>query len=208
MPPTSPQLASVIRIFARQGWHCEPVPGHEVIRAGFDAYHTRVELIAQAFPDVNALSVVTETPLPLDRPHRSVLLELLARANKRLTLGGFEYDLDRQQLVFRVTNVFARADYEPEIVTGMVHCAIAEMDRLTPCAAILRATPSAHLPTLDTAALLEREDLIPQPPAASAMPRTSLASGPAPCEARPDAPTVVDNLDAGVGRRVGGPAGE
>lgn len=155
-PPPSPQFASVQRTFARNGWHCEPVTGRDVLRAGFEAYHTRLDLIAQAFPDLNALSVVTETPLPLHRPHRAALLELLARANKRLTLGGFEYDLDRQQLVFRVTNVFERAEFDADIVTGMVHCAIAEMDRLTPCTALLRDTPATELATLDTAALLER----------------------------------------------------
>ena len=38
--------------------------------------------------------------MPVGGAHLPALLELLARANKPLTLGGFEYDLDRGMLVF------------------------------------------------------------------------------------------------------------
>ena len=66
MRPHSQQILSVEEAFGRNGWHCELVEGREVIRAGFDAHHTRVDLVAQAYPQLNALSVVTETPLRLD----------------------------------------------------------------------------------------------------------------------------------------------
>ena len=164
MRPHSQQILSVEEAFGRQGWHCELVDGREVIRAGFDAHHTRIDLVAQAYPSLNALSVVTESPLRLDAAHLPPLLELLARANKALTLGGFEYDLDRALLVFRITNLFEREKFDGDIISSMVHCAIAELDRITPYAAIVRNTPADLLEDLDLVRLLQREDVIPPVP--------------------------------------------
>ncbi len=160
----SRQILTVEEIFGSHGWHCELVEGRDVLRAGFDAHHTRVDLIAQAFPQLNALVIVSESPMPLDEEHIPPVLELLARANKQLTLGGFEYDLDREFLVFRTTNLFEREKYDADIVSSMVHCAIAELDRLIPYAAIVRDTPSDLLADLDIGRLLMREDIIPPVP--------------------------------------------
>jgi hypothetical protein len=164
MRPPSRQILSVEEAFGKQGWHCEIVEGRDVIRAGFDAHHTRVDLIAQAFPQLNALVVVSESPMPLDDDHRPVVLELLARANKQLTLGGFEYDMDREFLVFRTTNLFEREKYDADIISSMVHCAIAELDRITPYVAIVRDTHADLLDDLDLIRLLMREDVIPPVP--------------------------------------------
>jgi hypothetical protein len=97
-------------------------------------------------------------------PQMPALLELLMRANKQLTLGGFEYDLDREMLVFRVTNLFEREKFDADIVVSMVHCAIAELDRIVPYAATVRSTPADLIADLDLQRLLEREDLIPPVP--------------------------------------------
>lgn len=164
MRPHSRQILTVEEVFGANGWHCELVEGREVLRAGFEAHHTRVDLIAQAYPQLNALAVVAESPMPLDREHLPYLLELLARANKPLTLGGFEYDLDRGLLVFRVTNLFERERYDADIISSMVHCAIAELDRIVPYAAIVRDTRADLLPDLDLQRLLAREDVIPPVP--------------------------------------------
>jgi hypothetical protein len=164
MRPHSQQILSVQDTFGRNGWHCELVDGRDVIRAGFDAHHTRIDLMAQAYASLNALSVVTECPLRLDAGHLPVALELLARANKQLTLGGFEYDLDRALLVFRITNLFEREKFDGDIISSMVHCAIAELDRITPYAAIVRDTPAQELDELDLVELLQREDVIPPVP--------------------------------------------
>ena len=94
--------------------------------------------------------------MPLDEEHLPSVLELLARANKQLTLGGFEYDLDREFLVFRITNLFEREKYDSDIISSMVHCAIAELDRITPYAAIVRDTPGDLLDDLDLGRLLMR----------------------------------------------------
>jgi hypothetical protein len=160
----SRQILTVEEAFGENGWHCELVEGRDVLRAGFDAHHTRVDLIAQAYPQLNALTIVTESPLQLDEEHLHAVLELLARANKQLTLGGFEYDLDREFLVFRITNLFEREKFDRDIISSMVHCAIAELDRLTPYAAIVRNTAADLLPDLDLNRLLMREDLIPPVP--------------------------------------------
>lgn len=162
----SRQILSVEETFGQNGWHCELVEGRDVLRAGFEAHHTRVELIAQAHAPINALTIVSESPMPLGEAHLPVVLELLARANKQLTLGGFEYDLDREMLVFRMTNLFERERYDSDIVVSMVHCAIAELDRITPYAATVGNTPEGILPNLDLLELLQREDLIPPVPEA------------------------------------------
>ena len=164
MRPHSRQILSVEEAFGKQGWHCELVEGRDVLRTGFEAHHTRIDLIAQAHPQLNALAVVSESPMPVSEAHLPVLLELLTRANKALTLGGFEYDMDRSMLVFRITNLFERERYDPDIVSSMVHCAVAELDRITPYAAIVRSTAPDLLANLDVERLLQREDVIPPVP--------------------------------------------
>jgi hypothetical protein len=164
MRPHSRQILSVEETFGQNGWYCELIEGRDVLQAGFDAHHTRVSMIAQAYPQLNALSIVSETKMPVDDDHRPVLLELLARANKQLTLGGFEYDLDREFLVFRITNLFDREKFDSDIISSMVHCAIAELDRLTPYAAIVQNTAVDLLEDLDVTRLLMREDIIPPVP--------------------------------------------
>jgi len=161
MRPPSLQLQSVADAFGRQGWHCDPVDGRDVIEANFEAHHTHIHLHAQVFPHLNALAVVAESPLVPGPAHLPPTLELLMRANKQLTLGAFEFDFDRNQLVFRITNLFDREKFDADIVSSMVHCAIAEIDRLTPLLGILLKTPPDLLADLSLPLLLEREDLLP-----------------------------------------------
>jgi hypothetical protein len=164
MRPPSLQILSVEEAFGRNSWHCEAVEGRDVQRSLFSGHHTRIELVAQAYPPLNALAVIGEMPLPLSEDHVPFVLELLARANKSLNLGGFEFDLDRNRLVFRITNLFDRERYDADIVTSMVHCAVAELDRLAPYATTVVRTPPDLLDDLDIARLLQREDLIPPVP--------------------------------------------
>lgn len=162
-PPTT-QLQSVIEAFGHQGWQCEPIEGREVIQTGFEAHHTHIHLLAQVFPQLNALAILAETPMSFDSRRRPLALELLTRANKQLTLGGFEYDLDREVLVFRITNLFERDKFDRDLISSMVHCAIAELDRLTPLAGVLNQTADDLLSDLSLPFLLEREDLLPPIP--------------------------------------------
>ncbi|BDS06542.1 hypothetical protein NT6N_15820 [Oceaniferula spumae] len=164
MRPTSIQIQSVMDAFGKQSWQFEHLEGKDVIRTAFEAYHTQVHLHAQAFPQLNALSIVGETPLDLDDENEIVVLELLARANKKITLGSLEYDLDRAQLMFRITNLFERDKFDADIISSMVHAAIAEVDRITPYAAIVQQTPADLLDDLSVERLLMREDLIPPVP--------------------------------------------
>lgn len=164
MRPHSRQILSVEETFGKNGWHCELVEDRDVLRAGFEAHHTRVDLIAQAHPQLNALSVVSESPMPMEPTRIPYLLELLTRANKQLTLGGFEYDLDRNHIVFRITNLFEKERFDADIISSMVHCAIAEIDRIIPYAATVRQTRADLIANLDLERLLLREDLIPPIP--------------------------------------------
>ncbi len=135
-----------------------------MLRTVFEAHHTRVELIAQAYPELNALAVLGETTVNAGEECLPYILELLARANKPLILGGFEYDIERGRVVFRVSNIFEREKYDADIVSSMVHCAIAETDRITPYVSIVAGTPADLLPDLDLARLLMREDVLPPVP--------------------------------------------
>ncbi|MCW1886744.1 YbjN domain-containing protein [Luteolibacter flavescens] len=164
MRPPSRQILTVEEAFGANGWHCELVEGRDVLRSVFTGHHTRIEMTVQAYTPMNALAVIGEMPLPLDDGHRPYVLELLARANKTLNLGGFEYDLDRERLVFRITNLFDKERYDADIVSSMVHCTVAELDRLAPYALTVVRTPEDLLDDLDLKRLLQREDLIPPVP--------------------------------------------
>ena len=164
MRPPSLQTQSVSDAFNQQDWQHEIIEGREVITTAFDAHHTRVQLFAQAFTQLNALSIVGETAMPMDEEKIPFLLELLHRANKQMNLGGLEYDLDRQRVVFRITNIFEREKYDADIISTMAHCTIAEVDRITPYCSIIQQTPNDLIDDLNIERLLLREDLIPPVP--------------------------------------------
>ena len=164
MRPHSRQILSVEEVFGKNGWHTELVEGRDVLRAGFEAHHTRVDLVAQAFTELNALSVVSESPMFIAELQMPAVLELLMRANKQLTLGSFEYDIDREMIVFRITNLFEREVFDADIVSSMVHCAIAELDRIVPYVSIVRGTAADLIEDLDLERLLQREDVLPPVP--------------------------------------------
>ena len=121
----SRQLHSVIDAFGKQGWHCEQIENREVVTSAFEAHHTHIHLHAQAFPNLNSLAVVAESPMTFDEERMPLALELIMRANKQLTLGNFEYDFDRNLVVFRITNLFDKEVYDADIISSMVHCTIA-----------------------------------------------------------------------------------
>ena len=164
MRPISIQIQSVMDAFGQQGWQYEHLEGKDVVRTAFEAYHTQVQLHAQAFPQLNAVSVVGETLMELEVEQEALVLELLARANKSITLGSLEYDLDRSQLTFRITNMFERDKFDADIISSMVHAAIAEVDRITPYVGVVQQTPEDLLDDLSVERLLLREDLIPPVP--------------------------------------------
>jgi len=164
MRPTSIQIQSVMDAFGKQGWQFEHLEGKDVIRTAFEAYHTRVHLHAQAFPQLNALSVVGEAPMNVEVEQEPLILELLARANKKITLGSLEYDLDREQIMFRITNLFERDKFDADIISSMVHAAIAEVDRIVPYAGVIQQTSEDLLDDLSLERLLLRDDLIPPLP--------------------------------------------
>ena len=155
--------STVIATFTEAGWAFTEVEGREVIRAGFEAHHTRVDLHVQVFESLAAVSVVSESPRNAENPlHRERLAELAMRANQTLTVGNFEMDWEAGRLIFRVTNLFATPQGNSSIIQGLIHTAIGEMDRIAPLEAILLKTAGPALATLNLAALLNREDLLPE----------------------------------------------
>lgn len=164
MRPPSIQLNSVADAFNEHGWQHEIIEGQEVITTAFEAHHTRVQLFAQVFTQLNSLTIVGETSFEIDEVRQPLLLELLHRANKQMNLGGLEYDLDRQRVVFRITNIFEREKFDKDIVSTMVHCSIAEVDRIVPFCSIVQQTAEDLLDDLSLERLLLRQDLLPPVP--------------------------------------------
>jgi hypothetical protein len=165
MTPHSELYATVLAVFAEEGWACQEVAGREVLRAGFEAHHTRVDLHVQVFPPLAAVSVVSESPLTAPGPaHRERLAELVMRVNQTLTVGNFELDWEASRLLFRVTNLFPTPQGDAGIIRGLVHTTVGEMDRIAPLEAIVLRSEGIALAALDLAALLNREDLLPAVP--------------------------------------------
>jgi len=157
--------ATVLSTFETNGWSFSKVSGREVIQAGFEAHHTRVNLHVQVFEPLSAISVVAESPNQVSDPaKRERLVELIMRVNKTLTVGNFELDWDTGQIMFRATNLFATPQGEPSIIQGLVHNAVGEMDRIAPLESIVISAEGAELASLSIEDLLQRQDLLPEIP--------------------------------------------
>ena len=167
-PPTPPEnsalFSAVKGVFAGEGWDFREIPGRAVLQAGFEAHHTRVDLHVQAFPELNAVSVVSESPLITgDALQRERLAELVLRVNQGLTIGNFEMDWDSGRVLFRVTNLFPTDSADAEIVRGLVHTTILEMDRISPLVVLILQASGPALAGLDLTELMNRLDLLPGP---------------------------------------------
>ena len=162
-PPVS-LFEQVQAAFEAEGWAHEPVDERsgEVLRAAFEAEHTRVNLHVQVFDPIRAVSVVAEAPLGTDDPaRRERLAELAMRTNEGLTVGNFEMLWDRGLMIFRVSNLFAESGANAAIITGMIHATVAEMDRISPLLSTIHRAEGAELAGLNIPALLQREDWLP-----------------------------------------------
>jgi hypothetical protein len=158
-------FSTVCSTFDSNGWNYTQVSGREVIRAGFEAHHTRVELHVQAFEPLAAVSIVAESAHQINDPaKRERLAELVMRVNKTLTVGNFELDWDTGQIMYRATNLFPTPQGVPSIIEGLVHNAVGEMDRMAPMESIILSAEGAELAGLKVADLLQRQDLLPEVP--------------------------------------------
>ena len=89
MPP-SELYQNLCRVFDACSWSYTQVSGREVIRAGFETHHTRVELHVQVFSALTAVSVVAESSRStIDPARRERLAEAICRVNQSLTVGNF-----------------------------------------------------------------------------------------------------------------------
>jgi hypothetical protein len=171
MPP-SELYQNLLRVFEASGWNYTEVSGKEVIRAGFEAHHTRVELHVQIFAPLTAVSVVAESPRTTNHPgRRERLAEAVCRINQSLTVGNFELDWDLGRVFFRATNLFSDPSGDGDIIAGLVHSTVAEMDRFAPVEAVIHRAEGSVLASLDVAALLQRDDLLPEIPEIETTPR-------------------------------------
>lgn len=151
--------------FEEAGWNYHQIEGRDVLRAGFEAHHTRVELHLQVFDQIRAVTVVAESSRSTDDPlQRDRLGELAMRVNEQLTVGNFEVLWDVGKLVFRVTNLFPTSQGDATLIQGLVQNVVQEMDRIAPLDSIIHHATGPELAGLDLRVLLEREDLLPVGP--------------------------------------------
>jgi hypothetical protein len=153
---------TVKRAFGEMEWAYEEVPEREVLKAGFEAYHARVELHVQVFGEPGVVSVVSQSSLSRkDGELKRVIAEMLVRMNRELTVGAFEMDWEEGQVLFRISNIFVPGAYREDVIASMVHAAVSETDRMVPFVDVAQKTAPGELGRLDVTELLAREDLLP-----------------------------------------------
>ena len=157
-------LTSVEGAFEQVGWKCQRVEGRDVIETNFDAHHTRIRVHVQAFEEIGALSVGAYLTHKIPDSRVGIISEMLMRTNEQLTLGNFELLWDSGVILFRVTNVFGKAEPDRQIIVSLVHSAVAEVDRLTPFVSLVLGMSQEELSTLNLKLFLMREDLLPPVP--------------------------------------------
>jgi hypothetical protein len=155
---------ATLAAFKTQGWHHRQVSGMEVIESDFEAHHTKVPLHVQVYGEPGIASVVANASLAVPTTHRLAAAELLMRTNKELNVGNFEMDWDSGDVMFRATNIFPEGHYDERILAGLVHAAVAEVDRLTPFLGEICRTPKGELLLLKVPDLMKRQDLLPPAP--------------------------------------------
>ncbi|MDF1826483.1 MAG: hypothetical protein P1U68_17695 [Verrucomicrobiales bacterium] len=159
---TSPLYSSIKNAFDSAGWSYAEVADREVIRAGFEAHHTRVDLHVQAFEKLSTASVVSESLQETTDPaKRERLAELAMRVNQTLTVGNFEMDWDSGRLMFRLSNIFPDASGDISIIQGLIHNTVGEMDRIAPLISLIHQSEGPALAALDVRNMMNREDLLP-----------------------------------------------
>ena len=156
--------AAVLNTFKQMNWAYRKVPDREVVEADFEAHHGKMHIHVQSFGEAHIATIVATGSAPVPASHRTRALELLMRVNKELNVGNFEIEWESGMVMFRQGNVFPRHRYDEEVLAGLIHTAVAEMDRLTPFLGELLATSKEMLPLLNIPDLLLREDLLPPVP--------------------------------------------
>jgi hypothetical protein len=158
--------ATVIEAFKIMGWQYRIVPEIEVVECAFEAHHSRILTHAQTHGEAGIVTVVSNSTVIVPSSHILAVSELIMRSNRELSLGNFEMDWDTGQVMFRVANVFGRNRADTRIIAGLVHTAVAEMDRMTAYLLELTRASELELPVFSIPGLLAREDLLPEPPKA------------------------------------------
>ena len=156
-----PLFSTIEGAFRARNWHYTTVVDQWVVESLFDAYHTKVRVHVQAFPEIRAVSAVGYASGKVPPARQGLISEMLMRLNQQLTVGNFEMDYDSGSVFFRTTNLFETPDGSAEIISGLVHSTIAEVDRLTPFLTLLLRMPVEELSRLNLKLFLQREDLLP-----------------------------------------------
>lgn len=160
----TPLFSATVSAFNAQGWAFQPVVGHEVIEASFEAHHAKVPLHVQIHSEAGIVSIVARATVLVPVTHRLVVSELLMRTNKELNIGNFELDWDDGVVMFRATNIFSGGRFDERIIAGLVHTSVGEIDRLTPFLGEVCCQPKGELLLLSIPELMKRNDLLPPAP--------------------------------------------
>lgn len=157
MSQSSALIQQATAAFDAAGWQFRAIEGKAVLESEFEAHHAKVPLHVQAFDEIDVLTVVARLSFAVDPTARNAAHDALMRTNLTLNIGNFEASPDSGEVFFRATNVFPGGAAEPSVVASLVRTAVVEMDRITPFLAELQREPAQNI-----AALLAREDLLPE----------------------------------------------
>ena len=103
--PASPVFSGIQAAFTRMNWQSRRVEDREILEADFEVHHTKVRIHVQAFPELNALSVVATASHQVPDSRMGIIGEMLMRTNLELTIGAFEMNYDDGSVLFRATNL-------------------------------------------------------------------------------------------------------
>jgi hypothetical protein len=165
MATASPLYQQVLKTFRTQKWAFREVKEQLVVESEFEAFQSKILLHVQVYPNTWVASVVAQVPREVPRSHRLAVCELIMRTNQELNVGNFELMWDEGKVLFRLTNLFAKDGHCEDLITGMIHTAVAEADRFIGFLAEVVNCPKLELAFLKIPQLMRREDLLPQPPA-------------------------------------------
>jgi hypothetical protein len=142
--------------FAQEDWDFQAVEHHDILRVGFTGEQASWSCFAQSREAQQQLAFYSICPLRVPEAKRSLLAELLTRANYGLAMGNFELDYDDGEIRFKTSidvEDFTELALLPPLLHHLVYSNVSTLDRYLP--AILAVLAGGQSP-LEAVAQIDR----------------------------------------------------
>ncbi len=169
LPPTpqqaldlfaSPQTISVFKFYEELGLQPSLIGDGDTIYMQVPVHEFDIDLVTQIDPKTNLLVCALIVPLDVKETHMDAVLELMMRANLEVNFGCYEYDYDRKQLIFRLTNIFVNTEFEKDILSSILNTSFTSLDEFCVCLVRVMQTPDHLIGGLSIRFLLEKSDFL------------------------------------------------